>query len=206
MCGQYKIPDILSKLTAAGVRFLPCKAQSCRGQGRIAHAPTLHTAAGVTPGNKQIKPLEWVNEGAEEVNNMSPARRCLAVNILFLSLPIWALRTRERTDVPDQRSWSVWSPWWFIGEKKKKKKNILQGLADNASQRLVLRAVPPQRLRAQWQLGIQNKTTNWICHHYHLTLWPSRIPGSEESQSPLIYEEEDEGMIHWSSPGPLRFR
>lgn len=205
MCGRYKIPDIRSKLSAAGVRFLPCKAQSCRGQGRVAHAPTLHTAAGVTPGNKQIKPLEWVSEWRSRRSQQHESSPSVS---------------RCQHPIPFITSMSFTDPWVYrcarlkvivcvvpmVIHWKKKKKNILQGLAVNASQRLVLRTVPPQRLRAQWQLGIQNKTTNWISHHYHLTLWPSRIPGSEEWQSPLIYEEEDEGMIHWSSPGPPRFQ
>lgn len=83
----------------------------------------------------------------------------------------------------------------------RKKKHILQGLADRRRHEISLWNVPPQRLRAQWQLGIRNKTTNWISHHYHPTLWPARIPGSEEWKSRLIYEEEeeDEGahLGHW---------
>lgn len=82
---RHKVPDIPSDLTAAAVWFLPCKAQSCRGQGRVAHAPTSRRATGVTPGNKQIKPLERANGRAEEVNNMSPALRCLAVSSLLSS-------------------------------------------------------------------------------------------------------------------------
>lgn len=76
------------------------------------------------------------------------------------------------------------------------KKNILQGIGGQTQPEISLWDVPPQRLRAQWQLGIQNKTTNWISHHYHFTLWPSRMPGSEEWKLMLIYEEE-EGIIQW---------
>lgn len=79
---------------------LPCKARSCRERGRAAHAPTSHTATGVTPGNKQIKPLEWVNGGVEEVTNMSPALR-RQQPVPFISNTGFAEGNRECTDVPD---------------------------------------------------------------------------------------------------------
>lgn len=89
-----------------------------------------------------------MNGRVEDVNNI-PALRCSAVSSLFLSFHRQAPRRRaasvQMCQIKGQR---VCGPH---GDslKKKKKKNILQGIGGLTQPEISLRDVPPLRLRAQ---------------------------------------------------------
>lgn len=78
------------------------------------------------------------------------------------------------------------------------KKTFSKELADRQPE-ISLWDVPPQRLRAQWQLGIQNKTTNWISHHHHSTLQPSHMPALKNENYHLYIQPHPAGLT-WA-PG-----
>lgn len=117
-------PEVLPSRQPPECVFLPCRARSCRRQGRAAHAPTWRTATGVTPGNKQIKLVERVNGGGEGGTTI-PALRCLAVSHRLLWFGVPALgRGAASGQMRQIKGHAVCSPH---GDSLKKKKNILQG-------------------------------------------------------------------------------
>lgn len=104
-----------------------------------------------------------------QVNTMSPVLHRVTFsspkpqfNSFFLTLEIEFWKT---ADEQDWRLSSVYSLHSFI--ERKEKKLLPQGSADWHKLKISLwGSLSPQRLRTLWQLGIQNKTANWISHHY----------------------------------------
>lgn len=61
----------------------------------------------------------------------------------------------------------------------------------------------PQRLRAQWQLGIQNKTTNWISHHYQPTHYAHTVRTASWSMKTIAFYawRRMKGSTTWAYSG-----
>lgn len=97
---------------------------------------------------------------------------------------------------PISTSPSVWTPWRSEAKMQwsvlcsllvfihKQTKIMPHGSVDEIT---LWGSFSPQRLRAQWQLEIQNKTANWISHHYTPTHWghTMKMCGPEWRSRPL---------------------
>lgn len=107
----------------------------------------------------------WAVPGQHHESRSSPChvqQPKATVQFFFLTLEIEFWKT---ADEQDWRLSSVYSLHSFI--ERKEKKLLPQGSADWHKLKISLwGSLSPQRLRTLWQLGIQNKTANWISHHY----------------------------------------